>query len=323
MFSSAAAAAAAAPSSTSSSSSAAASSSGGSSRADAVDASGAERTVWLVKVPEVVAELVRAGDDAADTVLGEFVALGGPPARAGGGGGGGGAKRPRVALKLTLNRARIAEVAGADAARCIPSRYTLTLEPGTGARLLAQPPGGGFAFVGTAGWSGTLVPDVADPAYAAYTGAKRARELAAASQRAVPRLAEGPSALGVLAAASRTSATGSSGGGGGGGQLVATAVTGGGGSALRPDVPRVATLFALFEAGPYWGLREVAAALGRRETDVKPELAKMCDYLKRGPHKGRYKLKPEWRTVSSAPVEEDDGIAAAAAAAAAKTAARK
>ena len=44
------------------------------------------------------------------------------------------------------------------------------------------------------------------------------------------------------------------------------------------------------------------------QADLKPDVARACDYLRSGPHKGGYRLKPEFRSVSSAAPEPGDGI---------------
>lgn len=245
---------------------------------------------------------MRAGDVGCQEQLGEFVAVGSSASS--------GQKRQRAALKFTLNKARVLEVAGADAAKRVPTRYSLTLDAPAGTRILAQPPGGGFAFVGVATRAGTMVPEVTDPAYSAYMDARRKREVAASAARSAPRLAEGPSALGVLAAANRNG----DGLGGFGAAIL------GGASGLLTDsssapsvssriVPRVATIYALFEAGSaYWSLRELAEATGKKEGDVKGEVGKACDYIRAGPHKGKYRLKPEWRSINSVAPDPEDGI---------------
>lgn len=315
---------------------------------------------------EVVADLVRHGD-ARESVIGEFVATGPPPKA--------GQKRPRVQMKLTLNKARITEIAGPDASKRIPSRYTLTLEGPSHNKVLTHTAGAGFSVVGTVGRGGSVVPDVTDPAYGAYMSARRKKELEATAAKSAPRLADTPAALGVLAAATNTSETGAllplastSSSSSSTSSSAAAAAMGGADRMLveaggpppiaNRSVPRVATIYALFESGAYWSLREMAEAVGKKEVralavqncfarcllrearlfvvpaailsnrlyfmcrcyclarfsprlqaDVKPTIAQACDYMRAGPHKGKYRLKPEWRSVNSTAPDPNDGVA--------------
>jgi hypothetical protein len=252
----------------------------------------------------VVAELVRSAD-ASHATLGTFTATALP----GPGGARAGVKRPRVQLKFTLDKARVLEVAGADALTRVPCRYTAVLDAPAGARvmtrlhaatgapeqsasgggagggagvgagaaggagglLLAPPPldpdagpdgagGGGFAFLGVASRSGNMVPDPTDPAYGPYVSHRRARERESVAARSTTRLADDPAALGALAARA-----GAGGDLSASGLLMVEPTRGATAAAVARPVPRVSTVFALFEAGAYWTLREVMEAVGRKE----------------------------------------------------------
>lgn len=44
------------------------------------------------------------------------------------------------------------------------------------------------------------------------------------------------------------------------------------------------------------------------QADLREEVRKYCDYIRRGIHLSCYRLKPEYRTVRSARPDPDDGI---------------
>lgn len=268
---------------------------------------------------EVVAELVHAaseaggGDGAAPVAIGEFATVGAASAPAAAAARPG-QKRPRVALKFALNKALAVAAKGPDGAKAVPTRFSLSLDAPAGQRVLAHA-GGSFAFAGVASRVGALVPDMGDPAYGAYMSARRAAEKRAAASKAAPRLADGPAALGLLAAARATSDTGSGGGLAGimsgnaaTERLLVESASAPAAPGSQRVVPKVGTIYALFEAGAYWSLREMAEATGRKEPELRADVATACDYIRQGPHKGRYRLKPEWRTTSSSQPEPNDGI---------------
>lgn len=45
------------------------------------------------------------------------------------------------------------------------------------------------------------------------------------------------------------------------------------------------------------------------QAEVKPDLTTACDYVRAGPHKGCYRLKPEWRSTASVQPDPNDGVA--------------
>lgn len=44
------------------------------------------------------------------------------------------------------------------------------------------------------------------------------------------------------------------------------------------------------------------------QADLRVEVRKYCDYIRKGIHINCYRLKPEYRTVRSARPDPDDGI---------------
>ena len=46
----------------------------------------------------------------------------------------------------------------------------------------------------------------------------------------------------------------------------------------------------------------------RTQGDLRPEIARACDYMRAGPHKGAYRLKPSFATVKSTRPDANDGV---------------
>ena len=165
-----------------------------------------------------------------------------------------GRKRPLVHMHCTLDSERLVDAFGADAQKRIPSSYSLTLDAPNGARILTFSESGGFVFAGVVVQSGNMVPDSADPAYAAYVTQRRQRDLTAQSSKKGTVLARDADAsrLGAVPiAASKFAAPAS------------------GRSAALPAVPRVATIYALFEHGAYWTLQDMSRATAKREVGTR------------------------------------------------------
>jgi hypothetical protein len=143
------------------------------SRIVPLQAFGAGREAWLVKVPAVFAELVECsvgaqtigtllpveGSSTADT------ATGGARARAL-------VKRQRTRLVLSVDAGLLTSLPS-DVKLRTPSRYELSLDPATGhagddepsALAVAFAPATGFSVIGGVRQSGTLTANAADPAY--------------------------------------------------------------------------------------------------------------------------------------------------------------
>ena len=223
-------------------------------RSFAVDTSGADTEVWLVKVPAVIAELVRASDSGAS--LGSFTLVeSASPANSGA------RKRQRPTLQVRLDPAAVAAASGSDAVHRVPQSYVLALDEPTGTRVMEQDAARGpFNFIGVSSRSGNMVPDAKDPAYTAFAAHRRQAELQGQAQRRGTVLAPDPAASeggpAAVAAAARIAAT------------LAAAASGTGARARAP-VARAASIYALFERGAYWTLRDMADATGRREVSKR------------------------------------------------------
>ena len=161
-----------------------------------------------------------------------------------------GRKRPLVRLRCTLDAARIVDVFGEDAVTRVPASYSLTLDAPNGTRILTFSESRGFSFAGVVAQTGNMVPDPADPAYAGYVDHRRQRDLSAQANRKGTLLARDSDALrhGASLTADASSAAAARGG-------AAPALT----------IPRVSTIYALFEHGAYWSLHDMARATGKRE----------------------------------------------------------
>ncbi len=131
-----------------------------------VDKMNSGRRLWLVKVPDVVAEIASSAEARCD-VLGRFLSAPAPVAPYA-------RKRPRAHFSLQLDSARVEEVLGAERAAHTPLRFNFTLEaPTLGARILTSD-GGAYSFTGFASSSGTIV---SGPGFAGARCAVRGGEL--------------------------------------------------------------------------------------------------------------------------------------------------
>jgi len=68
-------------------------------------------------------------------------------------------------------------------------------------------------------------------------------------------------------------------------------------------------LFQIFEQSTYYDLRALALATRQSSVWLREVLNKMCIYNKRGPHKGMYELKPQFKhankLANSTPITTD------------------
>lgn len=273
----------------------------------ALDTADVERRVWLVKVPDCVAEVV-APSAAANADVASFTVVG----QTAGGGGGSSRKRPRISLKVELNPARVVEVLGEGAAGRTPTKFDLVLEEPIGARVFTRGRGGvaapsagggasraggaaGFTLIGTAAFSGTMRPDVSDPVYATYAAARRVSDKATAdSNRRTSSLARPEDVAGSQRRAREEAAA-----------LLAAGGPVGRDKASIVAVPRARSVLEAFEKAPVWSLRQLAESTGASEGALRADAAKYADYVRAGPWAGSYVLKAEFRSAASAPMPAD------------------
>ena len=272
----------------------------------------AERAVWLVKVPAAFAAAVAAAAPGAE--LGHFVPTG-SGAGAGAGAGAAGRKRTRAQLRLQV-------AAGLG----LPSAYALTLDAPTGTRLIEAPvwpaaaaaaasaatppaPPAAWSLFGLSCAAGTLVPDATDAGYEAAVRARRTEQQAVAAGRRATSLAadgEAPTLVDLaqrradaeLARAAAASA--------------AAAAAAGAAAATTADAERLrpaASVYDCFERAAYWSVKDLAAATGARDADLRVELQQTCDYIRAGKNVGTFRLKPAFRTTTSVPPDDNDGVA--------------
>ena len=55
-------------------------------------------------------------------------------------------------------------------------------------------------------------------------------------------------------------------------------------------------------------MRELVEATAQSEEGLRSEVHQTCDYVRAGPHRGTYRLKPTYRTVTCAAPEPYDGL---------------
>lgn len=181
-----------------------------------------------------------------------------------------------------------------------------------------------FSFFGTSSRLGTLVPDMRDPSYDAYTKHRRQQEKEATANKKSTTLAGGAGpldigpteldfanrraqqeaaaqALAAQRAAERAAAAMAA-----GALATATATAffafSGGRHASSP--------YELFERAAYWSIKEMCEATGKKEAELKASIAETCDYIRSGPHRGTYRLKPAFVTATSVKPDLNDGIGA-------------
>lgn len=117
-------------------------------RSYAVDTAHSSRKVWLVKVPEVFAELVnRSSISRSNAPVATIL-----PAT------GAGSKRSSRKLVVEVNKARVVGVLGDEGLKRTPLRYNLTVAEPVGARIFSQATAGGpFSLLGATGHNGIMV----------------------------------------------------------------------------------------------------------------------------------------------------------------------
>ena len=74
-------------------------------------------------------------------------------------------------------------------------------------------------------------------------------------------------------------------------------------STLRPDAPEtewreaaMQLLFELFEQQHWWRFSDLADVTGQPTARLKPLIAELCEYNNRGPYRGMYELKDQYKT---------------------------
>ena len=267
---------------------------GPTSRTYAVDLTQSERRAWLVKVPELIAEIARSSTAPTD-IIGTFDVEAGAGAGAGTGAGAAGLRK-RSRFSFEVSKARAAEVLGAERAASIPTRYAFTLEPpSVGARILVQS-GTTFNFQGVAAASGAIIPDSRDANYARHATARRdsANRAAVARPRSLLESDDGlieiinqkraAAAAVVVASAAAAAAADVVGAGAGG----ASAGAGVGAS--------ITSVLQAFEHAPHWKLTDLARVCGGKQDAVKEELQRVADYVRAGKFARNWICKVEYRT---------------------------
>lgn len=225
-----------------------------------------------------------------------------------------GRKRGRQQIPLKVHQSTIAAALGPEAVSRVPSSYQMTFDSTTMAsRILSfSEASGRFSFFGETARSATVVPDISDPAYDEYTRLRRQKEKEREANKRSTRLETDEGVIAGLAAiAARAAATGmadtgltgASGGPAGG-------AAGGAGGSPGVEVAPASSIYEMFERQAYWGVKDMVEATGKKEADIRAEVLLACDYMRSGPHRGTYRLKPEYRTVSSAAPDVNDGIEA-------------
>lgn len=160
----------------------------------------------------------------------------------------------------------------------------------------------GFTLSGVACYSGAARPDTRDPAYSRYVGWRRRNEAArAAAGKRTSTLAraddvsasQGRARAEALALLAASHGTGSGGGSGGG--------AGGKGSSghMAGGLPKAGSVLEAFEKAPVWSVKQLVESTGLPESSVRECCSRYCDYLRSGPHTGRWVLKQEFRTAQT------------------------
>lgn len=274
----------------------------------------ADREIWVVKVPDVIAEVVKSSSaptaeigtfrqiEAAPTSRPRPSAYGAAAARTAGGAthklGSGAeppAKRARISLGFTMNKDRATEVLGEAALAYTPLEYTLNLDRPNGLRALSFTDRVGFSITGCASQLGQLLP-VRGDAFTAQARLRFEQERDAAASRKKLRVTE--EVVGPLARAQKWSAATSA-----AETAPATIIHG-----ITMGTAR--SVHECFDKAAYWSIKDLAGAMGLREVDLKTEVQTKADYIKKGPHRGKWRLKSEYRSITSATPDDLDGIPA-------------
>eukprot|EP01138_Halocafeteria_seosinensis_P007111 gb/GECG01007272.1/.p1 GENE.gb/GECG01007272.1/~~gb/GECG01007272.1/.p1 ORF type:complete len:273 (+),score=39.13 gb/GECG01007272.1/:1-819(+) len=181
---------------------------------------------------------------------------------------------------------------GDQARQVTPEKFKINLGPPQGHRVITLSNEGGGLMEGVATKSGTAVPDPKDPCYKAYSQENKRRRKEAEKNRpetGVLRDREIPQAVNqesIWKASKDPFET----------QKEEPSVT------PRDD----ATLLSLYEEAAAWSRKNLLAALSRRfsEAKIREDMSRYCEYVQAGPNRGKYILKPEFRSSHSATLEE-------------------
>jgi hypothetical protein len=185
-------------------------------------------------------------------------------------------------------------------------------------------------------------------AHRSHLRAREARALAARKTTQLEEGTAATGVTSLASAVGDLASLTSGGGGGGGGEgdgwimrKVLGAIGSGGFSASTSgSTGAMGSISELFEKAAYWSVADLVKKLGAKEvscaasggathrahipasppptititaraqSEVREEVRRTCDHIRSGPHHGKYRLKPEYRSVRSAPPEPNDGISA-------------
>lgn len=340
-----------------------------------LDTANVQREVWLVKVPEVLASVVRqacsggsesgsglaaaaASGSVAARPIGKVVEMpasglgssrpGAPVARSSAAVG---SKRGRQQLRLQLDGDRLIALFGPAVAKRVPRTYTLNLDAPTGTRLLHVTESGGASasssdgsashssgsgaatggagasaagssaaaaaaasashpvaasFFGTASAQGAALPDLRDPHYSAYSAWKKSEgdRIARETKRSTTLVEDGDALTAIDFANRRAEMEAAA------AREAREAAADAAGAALdaASAIAPASSIFEMFERQAYWSVKDMAIATGAREGELRELVRSHCEYVKSGPHRGTYKLRPQFRTVASVAPEDNDGI---------------
>jgi TFIIF, beta subunit HTH domain/TFIIF, beta subunit N-terminus len=258
-----------------------------------VDVDKFHRKVWIVRLPDVVADAIKSTNET-NVPIASFKMK---DSRLLPSSSNNGKKRQRVDLSCELNSTLLASQDGFDK---IPTKYNLSLEEGQSMRLLSFTKESGFTFDGVSAFSGSLVPDMKNEGYIRYSKQKRENEREKLKNKKSTVLGAAPS-TGLLQESLQQMPMSSSG---------ETRDRFAGVNFeeftkvkepfLIPAIVQYASsIFELFERKAYWTLKDMAQLTRKKENEIKPQVLQSCEYIRSGPHKGTYKLRPEFRSTQS------------------------
>ncbi len=211
-----------------------------------------------------------------------------------------GRKRARTSLRVDLDPSTVREAVGAAALAHTPLRFTMTLDEPGGTRVFTTAAAAdAYAALGVAGAAGALQPDVRDATYAAYAAWRRGRDKARTAGRASTTVVQTETVAESIARAKEAAASAAA--------AVALAAHAAHAASARAAHAHAAAIAAggaggltsvleAFQRTPYWQTKGLAEALGVRESEIRGEVTRVCDYLRGGDHARHYVLKAQFRT---------------------------
>ena len=197
-------------------------------------------------------------------------------------------KRQRTQLTVQLNNS-LENIVGQESFSRTPKKYTLNLDESNNTRIFTTSSGANsFSTLGVTANYGTIQPDMNDPSYIAYTQWRRNKDKEKVIQRPSTTSVDTETLTKNMLRAKEEAS------------LISSVI-----GITKPSISatptvttgnRITSILEAFEKSAYWTLKSLTELLNKKENDVRDDVLRYCNYIKRGVHARHYILKPEFRT---------------------------